>query len=44
MRGIPSLITDIRKNVFTQVARMAYAGKGYQGVDTAQADSADQVG
>ena len=26
MRGIPSLITDIRKNVFTEVARMAYAG------------------
>ena len=33
MRGIPSLITDIRKNVFTEVARMAYAGKGYDGVD-----------
>ena len=33
MRGIPSLITDIRKNVFTEVARMAYAGKGYEGVD-----------
>lgn len=28
MRGIPSLITDIRKKVFTEVARMAYAGKG----------------
>ena len=28
MRGIPSLITDIRKNVFTEVARMAYAGNG----------------
>ncbi len=27
MRGIPSLITDIRKKVFTEVARMAYAGK-----------------
>ena len=26
MRGIPSLITDIRKKVFTEVARMAYAG------------------
>ena len=33
MRGIPSLITDIRKSVFTEVARMAYAGKGYEGVD-----------
>ena len=30
MRGIPSLITDIRKNVFTEVARMAYAGQGYE--------------
>ena len=29
MRGIPSLITDIRKNVFTEVARMAYAGGDY---------------
>ena len=26
MRGIPSLITDIRKKVFTEVARMAYSG------------------
>ena len=26
MRGIPSLITDIRKQVFTEVARMAYSG------------------
>ncbi len=33
MRGIPSLITDIRKKVFTEVARMAYAGKGYEGVE-----------
>ena len=33
MRGIPSLITDIRKKVFTEVARMAYAGNGYEGVD-----------
>ena len=33
MRGIPSLITDIRKNVFTEVARMAYSGCGYEGVD-----------
>ncbi len=30
MRGIPSLITDIRKRVFTEVARMAYSGKGYE--------------
>ena len=29
MRGIPSLITDIRKNVFAEVARMAYAGGDY---------------
>ena len=33
MRGIPSLITDIRKNVFTEVARLAYSGNGYEGVD-----------
>ncbi len=33
MRGIPSLITDIRKKVFTEVARMAYAGCGYEGVE-----------
>ena len=26
MRGIPSLITDIRKKVFAEVARMAYSG------------------
>ena len=30
MRGIPSLITDIRKKVFTEVARMAYDGKGIE--------------
>ena len=29
MRGIPSLITDIRKKVFTEVARMAYSGQDY---------------
>ncbi len=29
MRGIPSLITDIRKKVFTEVARMAYNGSDY---------------
>ena len=33
MRGIPSLITDIRKKVFTEVARMAYSGQGYQHAD-----------
>ena len=33
MRGVPSLITDIRKKVFTEVARMAYAGNGYEGAD-----------
>ena len=30
MRGIPSLITDIRKKVFTEVARMAYEGNGVE--------------
>ncbi len=29
MRGIPSLITDIRKNVFVEVAKMAYNGGDY---------------
>ncbi len=29
MRGIPSLITNIRKKVFTEVARIAYAGGDY---------------
>ena len=33
MRGIPSLITDIRKKVFTEVARMAYSGQGYAAAD-----------
>ena len=33
MRGIPSLITDIRKQVFTEVARMAYSGHGYEGAE-----------
>ena len=33
MRGIPSLITDIRKKVFTEVARMAYTGNGYEGAE-----------
>ena len=33
MRGIPSLITDIRRKVFTEVARMAYAGNGYEAAD-----------
>ena len=26
MRGIPSFVTDVRKKVFTEVARMAYDG------------------
>ncbi len=29
MRGIPSLITDIRKKVFTEVSKMAYEGNDY---------------
>ena len=33
MRGIPSLITEIRKSVFTEVARLAYSGNGYDKVD-----------
>ena len=33
MRGIPSLITDIRKKGFTEVARMAYSGNGYEGAE-----------
>ena len=33
MRGVPSLITDIRKKVFTEVARMAYSGNGYECAD-----------
>ena len=33
MRGIPSLIMDIRKKVFTEVARMAYSGNGYEGAE-----------
>ena len=33
MRGIPSLITDIRKKVFTEVARMAYEGGDYSKVE-----------
>ncbi len=33
MRGIPSLVTDIRKKVFTEVARMAYAGGDYSNVE-----------
>ena len=32
MRGIPSLITEIRKKVFTEVARMAYSGD-YTGME-----------
>ncbi len=33
MRGIPSLITDVRKRVFTEVAKMAYAGGDYSGAE-----------
>ena len=33
MRGIPSLITDIRNKVFTEVARMAYSGGDYSRVE-----------
>ncbi len=33
MRGVPSLITDIRKKVFAEVARMAYEGKGLESAD-----------
>ena len=33
MRGIPSLITDIRKKVFTEVARMAYEDGGFSRVE-----------
>ena len=33
MRGILSLITDIRKKVFTEVARMAYSGNSYEGAE-----------
>ena len=33
MRGIPSLITDIRKKVFTEVARMAYDGGNYSAAE-----------
>ena len=29
MRGIPSLINDIRKKVFSEVAKMAYSGNDY---------------
>ncbi len=29
MRGIPSLITDVRKAVFTEVARLSYSGGDY---------------
>ena len=37
MRGVPSLITDIRKKVFTEVARMAYSGQGYEAANPALA-------
>ncbi len=33
MRGIPSLITEIRRKVFTEVARLAYEGGDYSKVE-----------
>lgn len=33
MRGIPSLITDARKKVYTEVARLAYSGEDYHKVE-----------
>lgn len=33
MRGIPSLITSIRSQVFKEIAIMAYKGNGYEGVE-----------
>lgn len=33
MRGVPSLITDIRKKVYTEVARLGYSGEDYHKVE-----------
>lgn len=33
MRGVPSLVTDIRKKVYTEVARLAYSGEDYHKVE-----------
>ena len=33
MRGIYTPVTDIRRKVFTEVARMAYSGNGYEGAE-----------
>jgi ferredoxin-like protein FixX len=33
MRGIPSLITDTRKSVFTEVARLSYEGGDYTRIE-----------
>ena len=33
MRGVHSAVDDIRRSVFTEVARLAYSGDDYTGVD-----------
>ena len=33
MRGVHSAVDDIRRNVFTEVARLAYEGGDYSQVD-----------
>lgn len=33
MRGVHSAVDDIRRNVFTEVARLAYGGEDYNQVD-----------
>ena len=33
MRGVHSAVDDIRRNVFTEVARLAYEGDDYKQVD-----------
>ena len=33
MRGIYSSVTDIRRKVFTEVARMAYEGTDYSHIE-----------
>ena len=33
MRGIHSVVDDIRRNVFTEVARLAYEGGDYSRID-----------
>ena len=34
MRGIYSSVTDIRRKVFTEVARLAYEGGDYSRIDS----------